>query len=76
MFRNFWKRLDPSADTGSHSTLETQTEAMQAKTQAAASLREARAQKPFVDYLVNELQEQIDRNHFGELIEFTMRGTG
>jgi len=76
MLSRFWKKTDPNADTGSHSTLETQTEAMQAKDQAAASLREVKAQKPFVDSLVKELRTQVDRNHFGELLEATMRGTG
>lgn len=76
MLRKFWLKTDPKADTMPLSTVATQTEAAKAKTNAEASLREVKAQKPLVDELVSKLHAQKDRNHFGELLEATMRGVG
>lgn len=77
MFRKLWERFDPNrTETDSISTLETQTEAIEARKHAEKGHREAVEGKPRVREVVNALKEQRDRNHFGEMLERTMRGVG
>lgn len=74
--KKWWDRLHPPTGPIFVSTPESQSEASKALADADAGLCEARGRKPQVENLVERLREQRERNHFGELVQSTMRGGG
>lgn len=57
-------------------TAETKTLAEEAVAKATADLRSAQDNRPGVTDLVSKIENQLARNHFGELLEASMRGRG
>lgn len=65
------KPVEPPATTAA-----TQALADQAVSNAITDLRDAVGRKEEVRSLVSKIEDQIARNHFGELVEASMRGRG
>ena len=68
--------LHPKPSEPPTTTAETQTLAEKAVLSAITDLRSAQDNRPKVENLVSESQNQLDRNHFAELVEASMRGRG
>lgn len=74
LFKSIYDRLHPAPPEGVPlSTPETQQEAQQALKKANTDLTEVIRREPRVTELANQLRGQMDRNHFGELVEASMR---
>lgn len=77
LIKDLYNRLYPAPPKGEPlSTPETRAEAEDALKKANLDLNEVIRREPKVTELVGQLRDQLDRNHFGELIDMTMRGTG
>lgn len=77
LFTKLYDKLHPAPSTGAPlSTPETRAEAQNALKKANTDLNDVIRKEPKVTALVVQLRDQMDRNHFGELIEVTMKGTG
>jgi hypothetical protein len=57
------------------STPETRSEAEEALRKADTDLKDVIQKEPKVTALVSQLRSQMERNHFGELVEASMRRT-
>lgn len=77
LIKDLYNRLHPAPPKGEPlSTPETRAEAEDALKKANTDLNDVIRKEPKVRELVGQLRDQLDRNHFGELIDMTMRGTG
>ncbi len=65
------KPVEPPATTA-----ETQALAERAVESALSDLREAKLRSTEIANLVSKIEDQLARNHFGELVEASMRGRG
>lgn len=75
ILKTIYNKLHPVEETEPLSTPETQAEAASALKQASTDLVEVIRKEPVVNELVEQLRAQMDRNHFGELVEASMRRT-
>lgn len=75
ILKTLYNKLHPEEPTMPLSTPETQAEAQSALKQASTDLVEVIRKEPVVNELVEQLRAQMDRNHFGELVEASMRRT-
>lgn len=57
-------------------TAETQALADEAVQRAISDLHEIIERKPEITNLVSKSKDQLERNHFGELVAASMRGRG
>lgn len=73
LFKNIYDRLHPAPPGADLSTPESRAEAEIALRKANTDLNEVIRKEPKVRELVGQLQSQMDRNHFGELVEASMR---
>ncbi|WNN95019.1 hypothetical protein SEA_MAGRITTE_42 [Microbacterium phage Magritte] len=55
-------------------TAETGILAEKALAKATADLQSAQEKRPEVTILVSKIEDQLARNHFGEMLEASMRG--
>lgn len=76
MLKWLYDKLYPRALQKRFSTEETQGEAKSAIERAQTGQNEVRAREQKVNEIVSALRVQREINHFGELIEKTMKGTG
>jgi hypothetical protein len=70
----YW--LHPKPVEPPTTTAATQALADNAVQRAIADLQAAQASVPHVSLLVSKNEDQVARNHFGELVEASMRGRG
>ena len=73
ILKTIYNRLHPAEEIEPLSTPESQAEAASALKQANTDLVEVIRKEPVVNELVEQLRAQMDRNHFGELVEAAMR---
>ena len=73
ILKTIYNRLHPAEEIEPLSTPESQAEAASALKQANIALNTVIRKEPVVDELVEQLRSQLDRNHFGELVEASMR---
>lgn len=73
IIKAIYNKLHPLEPTEPLSTPATQAEAASALKQANTDLVEVIRKEPVVNELVEQLRAQMDRNHFGELVEASMR---
>lgn len=73
LFQRIYDRLHPDTSDAVHSTPETRAEAADALAKANTDLNDVIRREPRVTALVGQLRDQLDRNHFGELVEASMR---
>lgn len=74
LLKSLYDKLHPAPPRGSDlSTPETRAEAENALKKANTDLNDVIRKEPKVRELVGQLQSQMDRNHFGELVEASMR---
>lgn len=73
LFKSLYDKLHPAPAKGEPlSTPETRAEAENALKKANTDLNDVIRKEPKVTELVGQLRTQMDRNHFGELVEASM----
>ena len=73
ILKTIYNRLHPAEEIEPLSTPESQAEAASALEQANVALNTVIRREPVVNELVEQLRSQLDRNHFGDLVEASMR---
>ena len=73
ILKTIYNKLHPAPHEKPLSTPETQAEAEAALKQANIDLNTVIRKEPVVNELVEQLRSQLDRNHFGDLVEASMR---
>ena len=73
ILKTIYNRLHPAEEIEPLSTPESQAEAASALKQAYIALNTVIRKEPVVNELVEQLRSQLDRNHFGDLVEASMR---
>lgn len=73
ILKTIYNRLHPAEEIEPLSTPESQAEAASALKQANIALNTVIRKEPVVNELVEQLRSQLDRNHFGDLVEASMR---
>ena len=73
ILKTIYNRLHPVEEIEPLSTPESQAEAASALEQANVALNTVIRREPVVNELVEQLRSQLDRNHFGDLVEASMR---
>lgn len=73
MLGKIWNKLYPPVPTEEHSTAETQAQASAALARAGRDYDTAVKNEPQVQSIVEKLRRQGERNHFGEMLEASMR---
>ena len=73
ILKTIYNRLHPAEEIEPLSTPESQAEAASALKQANVALNTVIRREPVVNELVEQLRSQLDRNHFGALVEASMR---
>lgn len=73
ILKTIYNRLHPAEEIEPLSTPESQAEAEVALKQANIALNTVIRKEPVVNELVEQLRSQLDRNHFGDLVEASMR---
>ncbi len=75
VLKAIYDRLHPQPDTDNlhQSTPETRAEASEAVAKANTDLNDIIRREPTVTAIAGRLRVQMDRNHFAELIEASMR---
>ena len=73
ILKTIYNRLHPAEEIEPLSTPESQAEVASALKQANTALNTVIRKEPVVNELVEQLRSQLDRNHFGDLVEASMR---
>lgn len=74
LFKSLYNKLHPESPPGDDaSTPETRAEAADALQKASTDLNAAINRNPQVAEVASALRDQLERNHFGELVEASMR---
>lgn len=76
LLKSMYDWLHPKPVEPPTTTAEMQAIANQAIVSAITDLRSAQGNRPVVANLVSKSEDQLTRNHFGELVEASMRGRG
>lgn len=76
ILKNLYDWLHPKPEEPETSTSETKAEAEDAVKRAITDLHDIIERQPMVSNLVSKSKDQLERNHFGELVEASMRGRG
>lgn len=74
LLKRLYNKLYPAPARGENlSTPETRAEAADAIQRANSELNAVFGRKPQVAEVASKLRDQLERNHFGELVEASMR---
>jgi hypothetical protein len=73
VLKRLYDKLHPAIDNSTHSTIRSRQEAQHAAEKASADLDAVRKRDTATQAVVASLKSQLDRNHFGELVEASMR---
>lgn len=76
LLKTVYDKLHPAPETMVHTSPETRAEVMDAQARAIDDLQAVVQNEPQISAVVGSLHEQLIRNHFGELVEASMRGRG
>lgn len=76
ILKSMYDWLHPKPAEPPTTTAEMQVQADEAVASAISDLHDAQANRSQVADLVSKSQDQLNRNHFGELVEASMRGRG
>lgn len=75
VLKTLYNRLHPAPVGLLRSTSESRAEAESALCKSLTDLNDVIRKEQGVNELVGQLRDQMDRNHFGELVEASMRRT-
>ena len=71
---NFYNRLHPAPPPRDVTTIQTRVESERAVVSAEITYQQRMEKGTEVHELVTKLQKEREKNHFGEMLEKTMRG--